>query len=378
MCTLTQRHAAAVIFLVLLLVMPVDAGRSAISFPSAEEVTVCEVIDGDTFSIYPPGWLEGVDPGEYGPDEPYRHTVRLIGINTPERHRPGYEEATAALEELLPQGTQVCLTADLDERDGSNPWRWLAYAETLSCDDVGAELLDEGWAVAWRYLPNCERVEEYRQLMAGAFTAGRGSSRWTRPPSTWPRTSRTATTGWAVVTRRGSTPGTWWPFSTPRCWSRRVSCAAPSVSRTTRSGTDWGRPNRCSWYREDRSRRRAVFVNRILFRLAPREHPGGATGTQQVPVVVKGLAFARSKRKPPLDQAPEAMDKPPACVDSRRSMRGRYGDDKAGPAAGIAPERGNQQEHRRLNNPPGCFRKPRGLSGGGRADRLGPDGREIS
>lgn len=174
MCTLTQRHAAAVIFLVLLLVMPVDAGRSAISFPSAGVVTVCEVIDGDTFSIYPPGWLEGVDPGEYGPDEPYRHTVRLIGINTPERHRPGYEEATAALEELLPPGTQVCLTADLDERDGSNPWRWLAYAETLSCDDVGAELLDEGWAVAWRYLPNCERAEEYRQLMSGAFTAGRG------------------------------------------------------------------------------------------------------------------------------------------------------------------------------------------------------------
>ncbi len=174
MCISTQRYGAAVVFLVLSLVMSVDAGRSEIPFPDAGVVTVCEVIDGDTFSIYLPDWLEGVDAGEYGPDEPYRHTVRLIGINTPERYRPGYAEAGAALEELLPPGTQVWLSADLDERDGSSTWRWLAYVETLSCEDVGAELLEGGWAVAWRYLPNCERAEEYRRLMAEAFAAGRG------------------------------------------------------------------------------------------------------------------------------------------------------------------------------------------------------------
>lgn len=175
MSVLQRKLPILTVLLILLLTGSASVGRTAIPFPDAQQVTVCEVIDGDTFSIYPPLWLEGVnaDDNHYGEGQ-YLHTVRLIGINTPERSRPGHEEARAALEELLPTGTFVQLEADIDERDGSSPWRWLAYARTLSCDDVGAAMLATGWAVAWRYLPNCERADEYRSLMAEAYTAGRG------------------------------------------------------------------------------------------------------------------------------------------------------------------------------------------------------------
>ncbi len=142
-----------------------------IPFPEERSVTVCKVIDGDTFSIYTPTWLEGVngDPGEE-----YKHRVRLIGLDTPERGRLGFVEAKEKLEELLPSGTPVWLIPDLDERDSARTWRWLAYIGTDGCEDVGAEMVRSGWAVAWRYLPNCARHDDYRRLMYDAFTEGRG------------------------------------------------------------------------------------------------------------------------------------------------------------------------------------------------------------
>lgn len=150
--------------LVVLLVPAFTLAAQRIDFPT-EPVTVARVIDGDTFAIE---HLEGlaVDPDH--PDE-CKYRVRLIGLDTPERGRPLYEEARDALAELIPPATTIDLEKDQDERDGASPWRWLAYVRTDACDDVGAELLQRGLAVAWRYQPNVARFPEYRHLMYDAF-----------------------------------------------------------------------------------------------------------------------------------------------------------------------------------------------------------------
>jgi endonuclease YncB( thermonuclease family) len=163
-----------ILFFTIILAFPwgFDANAAErIPFPEERSVTVCKVIDGDTFSIYTPTWLEGVN-GDTG--EEYKHRVRLIGLDTPERGRLGYEEAKRELEKLLPPETLVWLKPDRDERDGASPWRWLAYVETDECRDVGAEMVLSGWAVAWRYLPNCDRHDDYRCLMYDAFEDKRG------------------------------------------------------------------------------------------------------------------------------------------------------------------------------------------------------------
>ncbi|HUT99388.1 MAG TPA: thermonuclease family protein [bacterium] len=140
-----------------------------IPFP-VKPVTIARVIDGDTFAIEA---LPGIATDANNPDE-CKYRVRLIGLDTPERGRLGYEEAKQELEKLLPPETLVLLTPDLDERDGASPWRWLAYVGTDDGKDVGAEMVRSGWAVAWRYLPNCARHDYYRSLMYDAFTEERG------------------------------------------------------------------------------------------------------------------------------------------------------------------------------------------------------------
>jgi endonuclease YncB( thermonuclease family) len=151
--------------LAVLLAPAITTAAERIDFPS-EPVTVARVIDGDTFAIEA---LAGIATDEKHPNE-CRYRVRLIGVNTPESYQTGFEQAQKALAALLPEGMVVTLTRDLDDRDGNNPFRWLAYVELPGGKDVGAELLKEGWAVAWRYLPNCRNHVHYQELMAEAWT----------------------------------------------------------------------------------------------------------------------------------------------------------------------------------------------------------------
>src|SRR4051812_28594636 len=83
--------------------------------------TVVRVIDGDTIVV------------KVGDTEEH---VRLIGIDTPETHKPGTPvecygpEASAHLTELLPPGTTVRLERDRDTRDVYR--RLLAYVYRAS------------------------------------------------------------------------------------------------------------------------------------------------------------------------------------------------------------------------------------------------------
>lgn len=97
----------------------------------AVTVEVVEIIDGDTLRIEDAA-------GDV-------LTVRIFGIDTPERGEACYGEATNRLRELA--GAEVLLVADerLQDRNG----RELRYVYTEAGISIDAVMLDEGLAVAW-------------------------------------------------------------------------------------------------------------------------------------------------------------------------------------------------------------------------------------
>jgi endonuclease YncB( thermonuclease family) len=94
-------------------------------------VRVVEVIDGDTFEIADAGGQQ--------------FTVRIFGIDTPERGEFCYQEATDRLRELA--GSEVLLVADDRLQDPGG--RELRYVYTSAGDSIDAALLEEGLAEAW-------------------------------------------------------------------------------------------------------------------------------------------------------------------------------------------------------------------------------------
>ena len=98
---------------------------------NAVAVAVVDIIDGDTLRIEDAA-------GEV-------LTVRLFGIDTPERGEACYGEATERLRELA--GAEVLLVADqrLQDRGG----RELRYVYTEAGISVDAAMIEEGLAVAW-------------------------------------------------------------------------------------------------------------------------------------------------------------------------------------------------------------------------------------
>ena len=102
------------------------------SISSGSEFKVERVIDGDTVVL-----VGG-------------RTVRYIGIDTPERGEPYYEEAREANRHLV-EGEVVRLELDEEEKDRYG--RTLAY---VYADDifVNMELVKQGYARAYPYPPN--------------------------------------------------------------------------------------------------------------------------------------------------------------------------------------------------------------------------------
>ena len=135
------------------------APDDTIDFPAALETSGWEatrVIDGDTLVVE-------------GPDGDV--TVRIIGINTPERGECFADEATDALEELV-DGEELELVEDVSDLDQYG--RALRYVETTSGVDVGAELVADGMAIARRYEPDVDRSSRYQSLQERARTDRRG------------------------------------------------------------------------------------------------------------------------------------------------------------------------------------------------------------
>lgn len=133
------------------------------------------VIDGDTIAVKPTDTL--VDTG-YG-----EHSVRLLGIDTPEMHKTtgqapdcGAEAATEHLKQLLAGASTVQLTLDAVSDHTDRFGRSLAYVE-VDGHDLNLEQVAGGFAEAWypRSEPAPVRYESYRSAEGVAQQAGSGS-----------------------------------------------------------------------------------------------------------------------------------------------------------------------------------------------------------
>lgn len=138
--------------------LPVPAG--------AQEATVVREVDGDTVVLRG----RGVGPL---PAEPTK--VRLLLIDTPEVF-DGAEcfgpEAADRNAALLPDGAQVRVEADRDERDRFD--RVLLHVWTDDGVHVGADLLRGGYAEVLVVQPNERYLAELEAVEQEARAAGRG------------------------------------------------------------------------------------------------------------------------------------------------------------------------------------------------------------
>lgn len=99
--------------------------------PSVAPATVVDVVDGDTIDVRMDGDIE---------------TVRLVGIDTPERGECGYDKATLNLGRMLNVAvTLVEAGPETDDRDLYG--RLLRYVEAGG-DDVGLQQIEDGMAIA--------------------------------------------------------------------------------------------------------------------------------------------------------------------------------------------------------------------------------------
>lgn len=114
-----------------------------------EKALVTRVIDGDTIVVL----LDGRE-----------EKVRLIGIDTPEKGRPYFSEATRKTAELV-LGKEVKLEKDVSERDKYG--RLLRYVYTGSLF-VNAELVRQGYAMVYTYPPDVKYSDYFLKLQQEA------------------------------------------------------------------------------------------------------------------------------------------------------------------------------------------------------------------
>lgn len=106
-----------------------------------ETAIVSEVIDGDTVKL---------QNGE---------TVRLLGINAPEKGQPYYEESTNRLKQLI-EGKEVILEKDVNDKDQYG--RLLRYI-FLNGENINVKLVREGLATVYIIPPNTKYEAELKE-----------------------------------------------------------------------------------------------------------------------------------------------------------------------------------------------------------------------
>lgn len=126
---------------------------------------ITRVVDGDTVKV------------RYGSR---RATVRIIGIDTPETHRPGVSiecggpQASASMKRLAPVGARVVLRTDPTQDTRDRYGRLLAYVGRGE-RDLGRTQISRGWAKTYVYGGKpFQRTSAYKRSQAKARGAGRG------------------------------------------------------------------------------------------------------------------------------------------------------------------------------------------------------------
>lgn len=108
---------------------PTATTPRATASTSAPETVLVSVVDGDTI-------------------ETNLGTVRIIGIDAPERGVCGYDEASALVSSLVRPGDALVLTLPDGENEADRHGRLLRYVDTAQGVDVGAALLTAGLGIA--------------------------------------------------------------------------------------------------------------------------------------------------------------------------------------------------------------------------------------
>ena len=118
-------------------------------------ITVTRVIDGDTIEVSISGVVE---------------RVRYIGIDTPERGKPFFNESTEANRQLL-TGKTITLEKDVSERDQYGRLLRYVYAGDVF---VNAELVRLGYAQVATLPPDVKWFDYFLELQREAREAGLG------------------------------------------------------------------------------------------------------------------------------------------------------------------------------------------------------------
>src|SRR3954447_16973831 len=128
---------------------------------------VTRVVDGDTIHVRAAG---GRDVA-----------VRLLGIDTPETHRPntpvecGGPQASASMARLVPRGARVTLATDPTQDRVDRYGRTLAYVFLPDGRLLEDEQLRSGWATVYVFHGNpVQRIAELRREARQAESARRG------------------------------------------------------------------------------------------------------------------------------------------------------------------------------------------------------------
>jgi micrococcal nuclease len=139
--------------------------RPATTTAGVKHGTIVRVVDGDTVRVR-------VDGQE--------RSVRLIGIDTPETHKPGVRvecggrEASANAERLAPVGAQATLTPDPSQDSVDRYGRLLAYVY-VNHRSLQLEQVYAGWAEVYVYRGHpFARTTAYERAQAVARRQHRG------------------------------------------------------------------------------------------------------------------------------------------------------------------------------------------------------------
>ncbi len=120
--------------------------------------SVIRVVDGDTIHVRCEGKKE---------------SVRLLRINTPERGRPGYREATEALEDLVDREEVQLLFEGPGATKRDRFGRILAYV-AIGERNLNVEMVRLGWTRFWTRYGEGSLSELFRTVENEARSNGEG------------------------------------------------------------------------------------------------------------------------------------------------------------------------------------------------------------
>jgi endonuclease YncB( thermonuclease family) len=124
------------------------------------------VIDGDTISVR-----------AFGAPR-YSYTVRLIGIDTPEKYggrECGSTKASHSMLQMARRGTRVRLVTDPSQDRYDRYGRLLAYVvRRRDGRDLGREQIRRGWAEVYVFESPFRRLGSYRRAQRSARNHRRG------------------------------------------------------------------------------------------------------------------------------------------------------------------------------------------------------------